>query len=314
MAEGDSPRWPRFFSLLHWVGALLYITAAATLLVIFRTQLWHYPLLRFTYRVWTSFLASVGSTGAGFVSPILVSFLSIVGTILCIGFLQGIAAMKKHFWENAAITVVVFVTVMLMVYGTQFAWQVAHIGYDEHKTLAVLNKKLTLDNGALSTELEKRKHSIFTNDAVFPNIIYLLQAFQIYRGAQNGKPCVIWITAPPESKPLASVVAQFSNSVSGCHTFGPSPLGNPDLDEEAMRGMIPAVIVVHMARDDRAAGELLMHLGNQIQCRMSYEPLSSQFVHYQDQGKMGESIVWLQFGTNVKWNSELREGGAAAIR
>ena len=66
-----------------------------------------------------------------------------------------------------------------------------------------------------------RKHSISTTDPVFPNIIYLLQAFNLYRHSLNGAPGVIKISAPPESQPVASMMAQFSNSVSGCYTFGP---------------------------------------------------------------------------------------------
>lgn len=177
--------------------------------------------------------------------------------------------------------------------------------YRDHQSLVAENKKLADRNVTLSAELNWRKHNISTTDAVFPNIIYLLQAFQVYRGYIKGAPCVIWITAPSDSLPLASTVAQFSNSVSGCSTFGPFPSGNPDLDEDVMDGMVPSVIVLHAPRDDRAAGELEMRLGNLIQTRRSYTPPKTPKPRlYQSLHQYTESFIWLQFGTNTKWNSE----------
>lgn len=169
--------------------------------------------------------------------------------------------------------------------------------YKIHQVLVAENAALVGRNADLNAELNARKHSISTTDPIFPNIIYLLQAFSIYRHALNGTACQIKITAPPESQPLASVVAQFSNSVSSCTTFGPlETRTNPDAKHETMDGMIPDLIVFHAAKDDRAADQLFNNLGNQIQLQRSYEiPVSSP-----------EHFVWLQFGSRTKWNSELR--------
>src|SRR5581483_3851872 len=41
--------------------------------------------------------------------------------------------MKKHIGETAGISVLVFVTIMLLVYGTQFAVEVARVGYHDHE-------------------------------------------------------------------------------------------------------------------------------------------------------------------------------------
>jgi hypothetical protein len=67
--------------------------------------------------------------------PIIVSVISIAGALLCIGYLYGRAAMKRHCWETAAIISVVFATVMLLVYGTQLAWEVVRSSYDDHGAL-----------------------------------------------------------------------------------------------------------------------------------------------------------------------------------
>jgi hypothetical protein len=43
-----------------------------------------------------------------------------------------------------------------------------------------------------------------TTDPVFPNTIYLLQAFDIYRHAEKGHTCVVYLTAPPQDSIMAS--------------------------------------------------------------------------------------------------------------
>jgi hypothetical protein len=220
------------------------------------------------------------------------------------------AAMKRHFWENAAITGVVFVTVMLIVYGTQFAWQVAHSGYAEHRALAERNKKLVEENGTLTTGWEKHRHTIATTDPVFSNIVQLLQAFSEFRNHLQGEPCVVRITAPPESLELASAIAQLQIATSNCFTFGPDGNVdvNPDLEKEAKDGMINDAIVFHANRDDKAASELYMRLASQIKLRRSYQ-LPAKPV-YQIRPELNNMhAIWLQFGFNVQWNSERYQVG-----
>lgn len=49
---------------------------------------------------------------------------------------------------------------------------------------------LRIENEELQSQLERHRHSVITTDPVFPNIIYMLQTFHIYRTARNGEPCV----------------------------------------------------------------------------------------------------------------------------
>jgi hypothetical protein len=179
--------------------------------------------------------------------------------------------------------------------------------YFDHQSLVLANTKCLSQNAKLSADLEWRKNNLATGDPVFVNIIYLLQDFQIYRAARHGEPCVIYITATPDTLALASAVAQFSNSVSECSTFGPMPVGNPDTDEMATDGMVPGVIVVHTQRDDRAALELQERLGNQIQTRISYKSpkIPKDHLYAGSRHNYTERFVWLQFGTGAKWNSEM---------
>jgi hypothetical protein len=105
--------------------------------------------------------------------------------------------------------------------------------------------------------------------------------------------------------PLARAVAQFSNSVSDCFTFGPEAGGDSDTDDAARNGMIPGVIVFHAERDDKAADQLFNLLGNQIQLRRSYRPIPPTIRNFSIPATGKIRMIWLQFGTGVVWNSEL---------
>ena len=125
-----------------------------------------------------------------------------------------------------------------------YGWFVIRTVYCDHEYFVAQNGKLAKSTETLSADVQWRKHNISTTDPVFPNLTYMLQAFNIYRHALNGERCITMITAPRESAPLASVIANFSNSVSTCSTFGPmDATSNPDVERETMTGMVPDMIV-----------------------------------------------------------------------
>jgi hypothetical protein len=128
--------WSRFFRLLYYVGVVLCVVVVATSIAILYVHGWHQHLLRFLSRAWQNFLMHIGSTEPGFISPIIVSVLSIIGTILCIRYLQGRDAMLKHWWENAAITALMTFAFLAVVYGPQVIWELAKTSYNDHQTLA----------------------------------------------------------------------------------------------------------------------------------------------------------------------------------
>ena len=118
--------------------------------------------------------------------------------------------------------------------------------------------------------------------------------------------CVIKVTAPRETAALASVFAQLSNVTSNCAVFGHMTYSvsiNPDIMSDATNGMVPDAIVFRAAKDDAAANELFGRLSNQIKLVRSYEPPRVDYLALS--GGYGHTL-WLQFGTNVKWNSEMR--------
>jgi hypothetical protein len=98
------------------------------------------------------------------------------------------------------------------------------------------------------------------------------------------------------------MMAQFSNSVTGCFTFGPFMISdqNPEFEIEANDGMVPDAIVFHADKDDKAAEQLFINLGNQIKLVRSYKPALRNSQVPTPQAR----VIWLQFGTDPKWNSE----------
>lgn len=185
--------------------------------------------------------------------------------------------------------------------------------YEEQKELAQHlreeRKQLIKDNALLSQALSHRKHSIDTTDPVFPNIIYLLQAFRIYRNTiGHDAKCTIYITAPPDSIPAASMVAQFSIATSNCATFG--PMGSnltPSLENEAREGSVPGIIIAHAPEHDKAADKLVNHLNPHFRVKRGYKAIPV--------GRIAKSSlhnnIWLQFGANTRFSSELRDNDAS---
>jgi len=157
----------------------------------------------------------------------------------------------------------------------------------------------------LKRDLEAHRHAIFTTDPVFPNIIYMLQAFSMFRTAAHGEMCVMSFTVPASgsSGAMAMTIAQLSNSVSGCNTIGPDDgTRDPDIRAHALNGMVSDAIVLHAGRDDKAANTLFDALGNQIKIVRSYD-VPSKLNYIAPPGGFPHTI-WLQFGDKVEWNSE----------
>lgn len=133
---GSPTRIKRFLRLLYHIFAVVSTAAFVVGIAVLFAPTWHQHLLNLLRRSWARFLVYQGTTSPGFLNPIVVAIVIVAGTILAIGYLQGKAAMLKHWWENAAITVLVTATALLVTYGAQYAWKVVQETYDDHNRLA----------------------------------------------------------------------------------------------------------------------------------------------------------------------------------
>lgn len=176
----------KLFKLCFYCVLLLYAATVLTIWSVFRNPEWHAALVHFLRRVWAEFVSyRVGSTSPGFFSSLLCSILGIIAFAFCIRYLQGWTAMRKHLAETAAMALASLLTVAFLVYGTQFAWQVAATGYNEHVALKnqdvalkdklahakdgmVDPRQLVEENTALKNELEMYKKQESPEVRVYP--------------------------------------------------------------------------------------------------------------------------------------------------
>jgi len=198
-----------------------------------------------------------------------VPLLVVVIGVIIVRFQQGKDAMLTHWVEAKLAARAIFIALSLY-YLPVFSLSFVKTIYNDHMMLAGENTQLREKNKNLTTDLEWRKHNISTTDAVFPNLIYMLHAFDSFKRDMDGAPCALYVSAPKESAPLASVMVQLAGPVSGCAPMGPVSADNPELDEEVIDGMVPDAIVVHAIKGERAADNLFSTLGNQIQLKRSY--------------------------------------------
>jgi hypothetical protein len=262
-----------------------------------------YHAISLAIRVVQAFATSLGGNVLGMIFvPLIFVILVFLYTLYTRLRKQGISftleTMKETLKSQAKATSVI----ALAVYVSIFLWTGIRTVWLDHHSLVTERDRLRYE----VARLERKRHTIDISDPVFSNIVHLLRSFQTYRRARQGAPCVIKVTAPRGANALAHTVAQLSNSVSDCFTFGPDDSFdlNPDLEKEAVGGMVPDGIVFHAARDDRAANQLFTSLGNEVTLVRSYQlPIKPTYQIPNLPGRIFS--VWLQFGTNVRWNSEL---------
>jgi hypothetical protein len=253
---------------------------------------------------WDSFRSALGTTTLGFIAPLVVSVVSILATLYYILRKHGKEAVLKHWKDDALIALRVTPIVTILVYGPIWFYQgLVKTVFNDHQILVAQNKKLSASDKAVKSDLDWHRHNISTSDPVFPNIIYMLQAFNSFKRDMNGEPCVLYASAPKETVALASEMMQLGGLLSGCSPFGPMGADDPELDPEVVQGTVPDAIVVHAVEGEKAADNLFSTLGNQIQLKRSYRLFKHPEKRWAPQ-RANEHVVWLQFGKNAKWNSE----------
>jgi hypothetical protein len=133
----------KYWRLFELALAAIYACSICTALVILRDSTWHPHLVRFLGRSWDIFVAQdVGSTSRGFLSAGIEAVVTIIVVAAMICYLHGFAEFRKHIAETAIIALFAIPTVAALVYGTQFAWEVAKAGYQDHESLILANQAL----------------------------------------------------------------------------------------------------------------------------------------------------------------------------
>jgi hypothetical protein len=278
--------WFGILSSLAALGA----TAAILCLVVLRHSEWHDPVLRLLSGSWRSFVSSMSTNTVGFImASILIPVIG--GLAVTLGTLF-VLRKRGEFWRSARESLLVggFVTVtMICLWLAMFGWNVVKTIYDDHQSLVAKRGELALKNADLALQVDNEKNTL-------ANMMELQRAFISYRREIGfSTPCHISFTAPPDSMEFCITVAQLATQASQCVPFGPESFDmNPDAEREAMNGMVPGVVVFHIARGEGT--QLFVSLENSLRLKLSYEIPSGSPEHF----------VWLQFGSQTKWNSQIR--------
>jgi hypothetical protein len=85
---------------------------------------------------------AMGTTGLGFLAPLLIFLLTSIATLAVIAVVEGKDAMITHWKKNAAIATIVPLVIMFIVYGFIFGWSVVNVVYQGHQSLVEANAGL----------------------------------------------------------------------------------------------------------------------------------------------------------------------------
>jgi hypothetical protein len=263
--------------------------------------MWEHHLGSLFRHSWANLLAALSSSTLSIVvftviAPVLIFILAV--------FYQWIRLPKDRrnvvavLRAEASPAVILAVVTTVVVWAVLFGWSMANTVYTDHQYLVSENGQLASRMHTLEDTLQTKANTLDTKDPVTVNLIYMMQAFRSYRGMLGGFnkiSCQVRLTAPQDSGPIASEIAQFSIQATNCTTFGPMDSNSdPDEKRDTIAGK-PGKVIFHARRDDKAAFALYDNLASLIPLERSYDVPAGNPQNY----------VWLQFGPEVKWNSEL---------
>jgi hypothetical protein len=287
---------PRFTRLLRHVLTVLEMTLLLLSLSLLFAPGWRTPLFHLFAHSWRSFLFSIGTTGPGFVSPLLISLLGVIAALLCIGYLRGKDAMLRDWRENTAITALVTLTVLLVVYGPQFAWVFVRVVHEDHKNLVHSNQTLKQENQRLSGRTQYETSML--NSFAFTNTVH---AFAYLQNPQAGNslatktPCQIKVTAPKENEAVQYMLFQIAGSV-GCNLIERdlNPNLNPDFQAQATDGATTDFLLIHAAKDNSRANSFINDMSNTFSVKRTYT-LPNGSPH---------NLIWIQVGPGSIWRKD----------
>jgi len=282
----------RFKTLLRHVFEALEVVAIFTVLWIYFSPRWSASLHHLLRLSWRNFLLREGSTGTGFISPIIVSLASVVATLLFIGYLHGREAMLKNWWETTAITTLVTVTVLLAVYGPQFVFTSVQTAYESHQIL--VNKNEALERKLVAYG-DASKYHLSRNNPEFGNISDTTIAFaQIANPAfgteESKRPCRVEITAPKENDDVRRTLDMIAASVGCVSAIQNSVDIDPRMEVFATTGAIYGYVLIHMPKDYNERG-FITSLGNIFSVKRTYEVPPS----------IPRGTIWIQIGPGSVW-------------
>jgi hypothetical protein len=238
-------------------------------------------------RAWAAQLASLGTTGLAVAVAILIFFVHLFRQYRR----DGWNGLKQHVRKNVVAGVIITITVWVPLLG----WNALKIVYEDRRTLANTASELA----KAETLIEKKRHSIDPTDPAFHKMLDVVRVFMSYRKALGSDTrCLIMFSAPPDSASIAETVMHLAVVGSNCPNGNLQNIGvkPEDEEQEEANGMVSGKVVVHASPKAKGVFQLVDNLGNYIQTMRSYSMPKD----------CPDNFIWLQFGSGVAWNSQLR--------
>ena len=260
-------------------------------------SMWHHFANLF-WRAFHAMVSSQGQTTLGWLTPYILGTLAFGVAVLLQ--LRSKEKLVTHIRGKITLALGAAVIANVIFYGFLWSWNFVRLIYEDHIECAEANAQLRGHVKELSDEIEVKRQNLQTTDPAFHNMTDTIRLFMGYRRAIGpSATCRILVTLPKGEEhnkiymPFITFVVFGSNCPNGdLQNIGIKP---ENVDDENVKGMIPGAIVLHAPPGTKGADGLADGLGNLIQTKRSFTLPT----------KAPENTIWIQFGTDVKWNTEL---------
>ncbi|HEY6377436.1 MAG TPA: hypothetical protein VIX90_18085 [Edaphobacter sp.] len=313
MADKDTEATkPKYWRLFEVGAATINVASIVAIITILRNPEWHEHLLRLMGRGWDVFVSQdVGSTSRGVINGLFEVFLSIAAVAIMTGYFLGLKKFQKHWLETAIVALFAFPTVAFVIYGTQFAWEVAKAGYEDHEYLKAKNKNLMSDISTLRSHPIVQEVPVTVESKVI-TAEYLAYTFDLsmhLKGIlQSTKVFVSAAPSSPQSKKLASVTtaliadACYRVPSHDCEVGGGGWMANPYTVRKAEYRLStdpPEKGIIVRSESEDAASMMASTLGklfSDVIWKQEMPKQMNEFIPHDGY----KTFVWVEFGKQVK--------------
>lgn len=241
-------------------------------------------------------LATIGQTAGGVV-------LSILGIGLGLVFAYARRGAEGVRFDLQALATAL--TPLIAIWLIVLAWHllaVPYRAYQQQRDTAITAAARVAE---LERTLDERRHAVDMSEPGVSNMMGVIAAFKKYRRAIEPVPPAaspgILISAADDSRELAGQVTQWA-------VFG-AGIGNGDLqnigvrpenlDVESQRGMVQNVLLIHAVPDAPGVLTLSDDLASLL-------PTRRVFTMPETPAPIPPNVIWLQFGSGLRWNNDNR--------
>lgn len=257
-------------------------------------------------------IRATGTTTAGFFQwTVLLTAAIWFATVLAKWFQERIIKKVKAYnfveaLKDSLITGIFIGLMLVFVVLVSLTYYLFKTVYYDHQLLVSKVNSLTSDNSRLEVKVEEKRQNLDVRDPAFLNMTNTIQAFMIYRRDIGPDASCMILTSSLDNSYLAYLVMVFGVIGANCPNGNLLNIGvkPQDLDVENAKGEVPSIVVLHALPESKGVDRLVTNLGNLFQVRRSYKMPSKAT-------SIPENTIWLQFGTNAKWNSQLNSNAAS---